>query len=203
MREQVLMLRTEVQEGSHALQSLHDVISSGFRRLAKQNSLHQAKNQANFDRIQDRLAQLEMHGVKIDPASQIKSRRLREDSTMSEVELERLINVVLHETGRYMAEGTARRDFSRKMCECQICFEPYEVEGCKKPRSLPCHHVLCSACLNRCCVDGKVTRPHCRSQCSVAAQSGASVSSPTPVVDVFAPAYFHIELLEAEQRFTD
>lgn len=43
IREQVLMLRTEVQEGSHALESLHDVISSGFRRLAKQNSLHQAK----------------------------------------------------------------------------------------------------------------------------------------------------------------
>lgn len=43
MHEHMLMLRKEVQESAEALESLRDMIGSGFRQLAKQNSLHQAR----------------------------------------------------------------------------------------------------------------------------------------------------------------
>lgn len=44
---------------------------------------------------------------------------------------------------------------------CGICNENLELAGDRKPRALPCQHVMCSSCVNRIASDGMVKCPWC------------------------------------------
>lgn len=51
------------------------------------------------------------------------------------------------------------------LLECRVCFEPYGPGGQRRPRNLPCGHVLCRGCVGALCGRGRLECPFCRRAC--------------------------------------
>ncbi|XP_051466207.1 LOW QUALITY PROTEIN: E3 ubiquitin-protein ligase NHLRC1 [Apus apus] len=75
---------------------------------------------------------------------------------------------------RPLAAGMAAEDEAElSLLECRVCFERYGPGGQRRPRNLPCGHVLCRGCLGA--LGGPAGRrlecPFCRRACSPAETS--------------------------------
>ncbi|NXK85986.1 NHLC1 ligase, partial [Formicarius rufipectus] len=59
--------------------------------------------------------------------------------------------------------GMAAQDEAElSLLECRVCFEPYGPSGGRRPRNLPCGHVLCGDCLRGLAGRGRTECPFCR-----------------------------------------
>ncbi|XP_050177104.1 E3 ubiquitin-protein ligase NHLRC1 [Myiozetetes cayanensis] len=56
------------------------------------------------------------------------------------------------------------------LLECRVCFEPYGPDGQRRPRNLPCGHVLCGGCVGA-LGQRRLECPFCRRPCGPAETS--------------------------------
>lgn len=72
-----------------------------------------------------------------------------------------------HSPGMAAAAGEAG-EAELGLLECRVCFEPYGPGGQRRPRNLPCGHVLCRGCLSALGGRGRLECPFCRRVCGPA-----------------------------------